>query len=163
MDIASYEKRSAPDFGRNRIGFPKSQIHSLTAIPFYEFCVSSTSKGYFDRYVQCLGLVFGERYQSTARKSDQSEVAISVRLANQNPGKRTNQKAGYKKKQPIDCRDSHFIRHVTRIYLKKIKTAYSSRSTWLHSMCYSIFSFYVYVLLIVVCPLYFFFWPLCYL
>jgi hypothetical protein len=40
--------------------------------------------------------------QSTARKSDQSEVAISGRLANQKPGKRTNQKAGYKKKQPID-------------------------------------------------------------
>jgi len=37
--------------------------------------------------------------QSTARKSDQSEVVISGRLANQNPGKRTNQKAGYKKKQ----------------------------------------------------------------
>jgi hypothetical protein len=50
------------------------------------------------------------------------------RLANQKPGKRTNQKAGYKKKQPIDSietkssfyekqrqesRDSHFIRHVT--------------------------------------------------
>jgi hypothetical protein len=29
--------------GRNRIGFPKSQIHSLTGIPFCEFCVSSTS------------------------------------------------------------------------------------------------------------------------
>jgi hypothetical protein len=43
--------------------------------------------------------------QSTARKSDQSEVAISGRLANQKPGKGTNQKAGYKKKQPIDCRD----------------------------------------------------------
>jgi hypothetical protein len=41
--------------------------------------------------------------QSTARKSDQLEVAISGRLANQKPGKRTNQKAGYKKKQPIDC------------------------------------------------------------
>jgi hypothetical protein len=37
--------------------------------------------------------------QSTARKSDQSEVAISGRLSNQKPGKRTNQKAGYKKKQ----------------------------------------------------------------
>jgi hypothetical protein len=37
----------------------------------------------------------------------QSEVTISGRLANQKPGKRTNQKAGYKKKQPIDCRDSH--------------------------------------------------------
>ena len=49
--------------------------------------------------------------QSTARKSDQSEVAISGRLAIQKPGKRTNQKAGYKKKQQIDCRDSHFIRH----------------------------------------------------
>jgi hypothetical protein len=36
----------------------------------------------------------------TARKSDQSEVVISGQLANQNPGKRTNQKAGYKKKQP---------------------------------------------------------------
>ena len=34
--------------------------------------------------------------QSTARKSDQSEVAISGRLANQKPGKRTNQKTGYK-------------------------------------------------------------------
>ena len=42
--------------------------------------------------------------QSTARKSDQSEVAISGRLTNQKPGKRTNQKAGYKKKQPIDKR-----------------------------------------------------------
>jgi hypothetical protein len=66
--------------------------------------------------------------QSTARKSDQSEVAISARVANQKPGKRTNQKAGYKRKQPIDSidtkssfykkqrqdsRDSHFIQHVT--------------------------------------------------
>jgi hypothetical protein len=34
-------------------------------------------------------------------KLNQSEVAISGRLANQKPGKRTNQKAGYKKKQPI--------------------------------------------------------------
>jgi hypothetical protein len=51
--------------------------------------------------------------QSTARKSDQSDVAITGRLANQNLGKRTNQKAGYKKKQSIDCRDSHFIRHIT--------------------------------------------------
>ena len=65
---------------------------------------------------------------SSARKSDQSEVAISGRLANQKPGKRTNQKAEYKKKQPIDSidtkfsyykkqrqesRDSHFIPHVT--------------------------------------------------
>jgi hypothetical protein len=64
--------------------------------------------------------------QSTARKSDQSEVAISGRLANQKPGKRTNQKAGYKKKQPIDCIETKssfykkqrqesrdFIQHVT--------------------------------------------------
>ena len=57
--------------------------------------------------------------QSTARKSDQSEVAISGRLANQKPGKRTNQKAGYEKKQQIDCRDSHFIRHVTSIKIKR--------------------------------------------
>jgi hypothetical protein len=35
-------------------------------------------------------------------KSDQSEVAISGRLANQKPGKGTNQKAGYKKKQPMN-------------------------------------------------------------
>jgi hypothetical protein len=40
--------------------------------------------------------------QSTARKSDQSEVAISGLLANQKPGKETNQKAGNKKKQPKD-------------------------------------------------------------
>jgi hypothetical protein len=40
--------------------------------------------------------------QSTARKSDQSEVTISGQLANQITGKRTNQKAGYQKKQPID-------------------------------------------------------------
>ena len=53
--------------------------------------------------------------QSTARKSDQSEAAISGRLANQNPGKRTNQKAGYKKKQPIDCRDTlHSTCHVNQ-------------------------------------------------
>jgi hypothetical protein len=32
-------------------------------------------------------------------------------------------------------------RSTTRLYLKKTKTAYSSRSTWVHSMCYSIFSF----------------------
>ena len=44
--------------------------------------------------------------QSTARKSDQSEVTISGRLANQITGKRTNQKAGYKKKQPIDSIDT---------------------------------------------------------
>ena len=44
--------------------------------------------------------------QSTARKSDQSEVTISGRLANQIKGKRTNQKAGYKKKQPIDSIDT---------------------------------------------------------
>jgi hypothetical protein len=31
--------------------------------------------------------------QSTARKSEQSEVTISGRLANRKPGKRTNQKA----------------------------------------------------------------------
>jgi hypothetical protein len=54
--------------------------------------------------------------QSTARKSDQSEVAISGRLANQNPGKRTNQKAGYKKKQKLlTLREAHeFTRCVTR-------------------------------------------------
>jgi hypothetical protein len=40
------------------------------------------------------------------RKSDQSEVTISGRLANQITGKRTNQKAGYKKKQPIDSIDT---------------------------------------------------------
>ena len=72
--------------------------------------------------------------QSTARKSDQSEVAISGRLANQKPGIRTNQKAGYKKKQPIDSietksslyekkrqesKDSHFIQHVTSIKIKR--------------------------------------------
>jgi hypothetical protein len=102
----------------------------------------------------------------------------SGRLANQNPGKRTNQKAEYKKKQPIDCRltlhstchvnqnqktrpkhwtfrspwhkgicyilvddGTHLNPSTTRLYLKKTKVAYSSRSTWLHSMCYSIFSF----------------------
>jgi hypothetical protein len=67
--------------------------------------------------------------QSTVRKSDQSEITISGRLANQITGKRTNQKPGYKKKQPIDSidtkssfykkkqrresRDTHFLRHVT--------------------------------------------------
>ena len=35
--------------------------------------------------------------QSTSRKCDQSEVVISGRLANQKPGKRTNQKSGYKR------------------------------------------------------------------
>ena len=35
-------------------------------------------------------------------KLNQSEVAISGRLANQKPGKKTNQKGGYRKKQPID-------------------------------------------------------------
>jgi hypothetical protein len=40
------------------------------------------------------------------RKSDHSEVVISGQLANQNPGKRTNQKAGYKKKQSIDSIDT---------------------------------------------------------
>ena len=40
--------------------------------------------------------------QSAVRKSDQSEVTISGQLANQNPGKRTNQKAGYKKEQPMN-------------------------------------------------------------
>ena len=44
--------------------------------------------------------------QSTTRKSAQSEVTISGRLANQITGKRTNQKAGYKKKQPIDSIDT---------------------------------------------------------
>ena len=67
--------------------------------------------------------------QSTASRSDQSEVAISGRIANQKSGKkRTKQKGGYKEKQPInsidkslhfkkkqrqESRDSHFIRHVT--------------------------------------------------
>jgi hypothetical protein len=36
---------------------------------------------------------------------------------------------------------THFNPSTTRLYLKKPKTAYSSRSTWVHSMCYSIFSF----------------------
>jgi hypothetical protein len=44
--------------------------------------------------------------QSTARKSDQSEVVIYGRLPNQHTGKRTNQKAGYKKKQPIESIDT---------------------------------------------------------
>ena len=48
--------------------------------------------------------------QSTARKSDQSEVAISGRLSNQKPRKRTNQKAEYKKKQPIDSIESSFYK-----------------------------------------------------
>ena len=45
--------------------------------------------------------------QSTARKSDQSEVAISGRLANQKPGKK-NLKGGYRKKQPIDTKSSFY-------------------------------------------------------
>ena len=73
--------------------------------------------------------MFYNTNQSTARKSDQSEVTISGRLANQEPGKRTNQKVGYQKKQPIDFidtkssfykkaetreqRHTHFLRHVT--------------------------------------------------
>jgi hypothetical protein len=77
------------DFGRNRIGFPKSQIHSLTAIPFCEFCVSSTSYGYFDRNVQCLDLVFGDRIDSIDTQSS------------------------FYEKQRQESRDSHFIRHVT--------------------------------------------------
>ena len=36
---------------------------------------------------------------------------------------------------------THLNPSTTRLYLKKTKTAYSSRSTWVHSMCYSIFSF----------------------
>jgi hypothetical protein len=44
--------------------------------------------------------------QSTARKSAQSEVVISGRLTNQITGKRTIQKAGYQKKQPIDSIDT---------------------------------------------------------
>jgi hypothetical protein len=54
--------------------------------------------------------------QLTARKSDQSEVAISGQLANPNPGKGTNQKAGYQKKQPIDSIDtkSSFYKKQTR-------------------------------------------------
>ena len=57
--------------------------------------------------------------QSTARKSDQSEVTISGRLANQKPGKRTNQKVGYKKKQPIDS-----IETKSSFYKKQIHTSF---------------------------------------
>jgi hypothetical protein len=59
--------------------------------------------------------------QSTVRKSDQSEVAIFGRLANQKPGKRTNQKAGYKKKQPID-----FIETKSSFYKKQTHTSFRS-------------------------------------
>jgi hypothetical protein len=55
--------------------------------------------------------------QSTTRKSAQSEVTISGRLANQITGKRTNQKEGYKKKQPIDfivTKSSFFKKAETR-------------------------------------------------
>jgi hypothetical protein len=53
--------------------------------------------------------------QSTVRKSDQSEVA------NQKPGKRTNQKAGYKKKQPID-----FIETKSSFYKKQTHTSFDN-------------------------------------
>jgi hypothetical protein len=36
---------------------------------------------------------------------------------------------------------THLNPSTTRLYLKKANTAYSSRSTWVHSMCYPIFSF----------------------
>jgi hypothetical protein len=35
----------------------------------------------------------------------------------------------------------HLNPSTTRLYLKTTKTAYSSRSPWVHSMCYAIFSF----------------------
>ena len=62
--------------------------------------------------------------QSTIRKSDQSEVAISGQLANQNPGKRTNQKTGYKKKQPIDSIDTKLTK--TDVTVENIVQCYSS-------------------------------------
>jgi hypothetical protein len=40
--------------------------------------------------------------QSAARQSDQSEVAISGRLANQIAGKLTNDRAGYNTKRPMN-------------------------------------------------------------
>jgi hypothetical protein len=63
--------------------------------------------------------------QSTARKSDQSEVTISGRLANQNPGKRTNQKAGYQKKQSIDSIDTK-----SSFYKKTRDKRYDSYQRW---------------------------------
>ena len=63
--------------------------------------------------------------QSTARKSDQSEVTISGRLQEKEPigkqdTKRNNQSTpsiqslrSIKKKQRRESRDSHFLRHVT--------------------------------------------------
>ena len=63
-----------------------------------------------------VGKVLDELVQ-TARISDQSEVTISGRLANQITGKRTNQKGGYKKKQPID-----FIDTKSLFYKKKAET-----------------------------------------
>jgi hypothetical protein len=49
---------------------------------------------------------------------------------------------------------AHLNPSTTRLYLKKTKTVYSSRSTWVHSMCFSIFvdrclSFVLFLLAIV--------------